>query len=239
MPDKKHLAFCLSGEMRFLEEGYKLHKKLIDFNSEKYNTDVFIHTWYDESMEGQPFQRGYEAMKGAMPKGAKELALSLYKPKVFVFEPRKTFNISGLSVGPYSVFPENMVAMFYGIDRVLRLKFEYEHAGFLHDEYDLTIRARFDAGFINPIDLSDLDPERLHVHNKPKHTPYSVSDLFAVGNTTNMIPYSLMYRQLRMYNEPPHSVPLCGEVVLGYGLQDMKVPVQEHNWSGNLTIIRG
>lgn len=217
--------------MRFVEQGYARHKHLID----QCDTHVFVHTWYEPAMIGQPFQPGYDKMKGCLEPTTLQTMVKLYQPYDMVLEPRKTFDTSWCYVGPYSVFPENMLAMFYGINRVQKQRSLYDALG---SDYDLVARARFDSVFNGDLDLNSLDPSFIHVHNQPKHTPYSISDQFAVGGSELMNHYGEVYNNLQHYNAV-EGIPLCGEVMLGYALQKAGVPIQEHDWTDNLTLIRG
>lgn len=230
---KKKVAFCLSGEMRWVQEGYNQHKRWFDLNKHEYDIDVFIHSWDVSGATGQ-LVNGCYPWKGTHP--PKELTLNLYTPVSYLIEPQISFDVSRNFHGPFVVNLHNTKSMFYGIERVNKLRKEYEEKQGL--KYDLVVRARYDVILRTPLSFSNFDTESVHLHCRPKHTPTSTSDLLAFGPGELMDQYSDTFNHLDRYN-CDEGVFCCGEIILGHALyNDKKIKISEHDWTGNIEILR-
>ena len=179
------VAVCISGQPRNYERGYQELKKWF---LDKYDCDVYIHTWKDKTMEaGHKYvkERTYEFIEDDYNR-----ILELYQPKDYFFQkpiPFDTKEIKGPTIryklnstlsASYSIYAASQLVKLSGID------------------YDLVIRTRFDLEFTDYIspeciflkDLSLLDPNKISLFEYPKTEEgyptrlSEVDDLFAVGS---------------------------------------------------------
>lgn len=142
------VALCISGQPRLVKTGFLTQNKYI---LEKYNVDVFIHTWYDGGEMNLVECGGSYAVDNTVI----DDVISLYKPKKIIVEPQKKDfpQITHNFPGP-PIFPQ--LSMFYSMMRVNDLKKDYENE--LNFKYDVVIRSRFDSGLLKDIDLTFIEP---------------------------------------------------------------------------------
>ena len=161
------IALCISGQPRHYEIGYFSFTKAI---LNKYNPDVFIHTWYDKDKVGQVYDRSDPAERREetqnliyddIPEGIN----NLYRPKVFIHEPQVQFNLrdTGFTLAEHSITPFRLYSQKYSIEKANDLKSEYEKEnGF---KYDWVIRARFDLDYdLMNLDLSKYNKKYIYVN---------------------------------------------------------------------------
>lgn len=90
------IAICFYGQPRLYKQGYKIIKEFIDYNNE-YNFDIFFHTWYDENLVGQYYQcapwRNIPQNELLIEKNIIDNLIELYKPKKYLYESPKIFDI--------------------------------------------------------------------------------------------------------------------------------------------------
>jgi|TARA_R110000796_G_C14485464_1_gene427162 hypothetical protein len=180
------IAICISGQPRNYEKGYlELKKWFLD----KYDCDVYIHTWKDDL----PMEAGHKFAKERQYEFTDKdynNIVELYKPKTWDFQntiPFDTTNIKGAHLN-YKL--NSLLSASYSIHACYNLVRDWEL------EYDLIIRTRFDLEFTDYIspeclflkDLSLLDPNKLNVFEYPltnegDQTRHSeIDDLFAVSS---------------------------------------------------------
>jgi hypothetical protein len=145
------IALCLSGHTRnFLKPYYALQKYLLD----KYEIDIFIHTWaYDGHLENLHDTSGnHRKIIENKNKVDQETLKLLYKPKNLIIEdptsnnfilniPKKIKLNNYKSKGPI-LNNYNVWSQMYSIYNANKLKIEYEKKN--NFEYDFVIRMRFD-----------------------------------------------------------------------------------------------
>ena len=203
------IAVCISGQPRNYEQGYlELKKWFLD----KYDCDVYIHTWKDTIMEaGHKYvkERTYEFTEEDYNR-----ILELYQPIDYHFQkpiPFDTTDIKGPTIGyrlnstlsaSYSIYAAYQLVKKSGID------------------YDLVIRTRFDLEFTDYIspecvflkDLSLLDSSKISLFEYPKTEEgyptrlSEVDDLFAVGSLEVSEIYSnyFSYVLYKIYMNPDY-----------------------------------
>lgn len=189
----KKIALCLSGQPRYLEEGFKQLSKIIL----NYDVDVFIHTWWDDSYVNKVFD--FSPMNtynrtGVWEYNTKELIQSLYTPKKIIIEPQKDFN-KHVNVNFEKQSPISLYSMYYSILQSNKLKTEYENEN--NFKYDCVIRSRFDI-LINTfnLELDSIDLTKIYVSGEINPYP---NDQFAFSNSKNMDYYSDLFNNIDYY----------------------------------------
>jgi len=200
------IAICISGQPRHYEIGYVSFTKAI---LNRYHPDVFIHTWFDKKRVWESYDRSDPANRRELteniiypniPRGIKKL----YKPKAFIHEPQKQFNLddSKFNLAPHSITPFRLYSQKYSIKKANDLKMEYENKN--NFKYDWVIRSRFDLDYdlIN-LDLNQYNKKYIYsngVEYKVKiDTNHGMDDCFAVGSSENIDIYSNLYVYLEKY----------------------------------------
>ena len=188
------VALCISGQPRYLDDGYSTIKKIFD----KFDTiDVFVHTWWDDSYKNKPVEFAPNLTYGrycVWEEDTIEKINKLYSPKMFVYEESKTFNT--FSDVPYGKSnPNSIHSGWYSVYKCNELKKQYEIENDF--KYDLVIRCRFDLNIIN-FNLDNIDPNYVYVCGELHRTNKSglPNDLFAISSSKNMDIYSSIFVRL-------------------------------------------
>lgn len=148
------VAVCISGQTRSY---LKCFKSLCEQVLNRYNCDVFIHTWtkqgngvvhnsgkryWDKSYTLKDFQRGLQKDNFTSLD-----VLEMYKPKkILIQEPEEELFLNKLKDKHYEGF-FNVLMMWYGIFHANNLANNYAEENQI--KYDFVIRCRFDTEFIN------------------------------------------------------------------------------------------
>lgn len=173
------VALCLSGQSRFVHEGYKLlSKNLIGFE----DFDIFIHTWKDNQYNK---------------------VLDLYNTKDHVIEYQR-YNIMlgevDVDYTQRNAGSGNFVhySMFYSIWKANDLKSKYESKN--NFKYDCVIKSRFDVALFDKINVLDED---LSFINSPDvcGNPKVISDWFNFSSSKNMDLYLDVYNNMQNYKK--------------------------------------
>ena len=86
------VALCISGQPRYLEEGYaQINKSIL----QRYSPDVFVHTWWDNSMSNKKMELPSTLSYGRTyywRENTIDLIKKFYNPVVFLYEPQIIFN---------------------------------------------------------------------------------------------------------------------------------------------------
>ena len=186
------IALCLSGQARFVEQGYREVIKPLIFDGK--SVDVFIHTWdIDQSQIGNPFMAGKIHPVGS-PVAADliDYTIDLYRPVKHKREYQKPFPIV-----PWNdrhmpgFFSENAYSMFYSIYQanLLKILYEDEH----NFKYDWVIRSRFDVQLNTQLDFDAFDPQAVNVPNICFDPVNGYVDCFSFSNSYNMDVYANTY----------------------------------------------
>lgn len=205
------VALCLSGQSRTFEKCYPSQLAHI---INKYNCDVFIHTWcyngYNKSPENLHYRPEYNIDNYDKYLNDNYIISNkiffLYKPKKCIVEyPDKSFFIKKLQSNIKHGF-FNTIMMQYGVYMSNKLKSEYELERKI--KYDIVIRCRFDLSFtnveliFNNVNTIHIPPnENTNVSFDPnmkrlletQGPSYMTNDQFAYGSSDAMNYYSSLY----------------------------------------------
>jgi hypothetical protein len=196
------IAVCISGQPRFLEEGYK---QIYDNIISKYNdVDFFIHTWWQDDMIGEQLVKAKDDTyklddfgKLRMynyPIDTIELIMKYYKPKIILNEPQIKFKTLD-DVDYESINPVSLYSMFYSIKISNELKKFYEIKN--NFKYDVVIRCRFDILIEKfEINLYNFDSSFINTHSVGNGFP---NDQLAISNSENMDYYSSLFDKIEEY----------------------------------------
>lgn len=190
------IALCFSGQPRYLKEAYSgIYSNLI----EKYSPDVFVHTWWDESMSNKKmelsttlsYNRTYYWEKNTI-----DIIEKLYSPKKIFYQPQIKFKIYD-NVNYELCNPQSVHSMFYSLEESNKLKKKYEEDN--NFVYDTVIRCRFDILF-NAFDINfyDINLSYINCHVMNNNFP---NDQFAISTSKNMDKYSSVYSNLEQYQK--------------------------------------
>jgi hypothetical protein len=185
------VAILLSGQPRNYHLGYNELKKLY---LEKYDCDVYTHTWKGGDFEATQFFKDKPKQVYKYNEGYLNDIVKIFNPTKYLFEKSIVFDDKNI-VDPIWRQPlQNSKSMWYSVSKTYDL---------IENEYDVYIRSRFDLRYEpSTLDLESLDMNKLHVWNwntdeRVKHRGYY--DVFAIGNKTNMGIYSSLYSKIDWY----------------------------------------
>lgn len=220
------IALCFSGQPRKLEESYNQFKTIF---LEKYDIDVFVHTWFDSSYAGKPFDYSIQYQRNEMwNPNTVQLIHDLYKPKSCIIEPQKEFDMSKFANAEFQLQrPFIVKSMWFSIKESNRLKLEYESKT---AKYDCVIRCRFDT-LIKKFELSIPEQDLTKIHISGEIQPYC-NDQFAFSNSENMDYYSSLYDNLENYFFNHNVKNLVNENILTYHLRN----TQKHFHTDDMAI---
>lgn len=239
------VAVCISGQPRNYIEGLKcLKERLLD----KYNCDIFIHTWYDEEHINKPFNSTYNNYQQYQTLNANAIneIIDIYQPKKILSEKYKTFDhpvnpfIYGDPSGNFNV--NNVISMFYSMYTANQLKTTYEIENDF--TYDVVIRWRFDLA-TTEINLNEYELNSINIPNnvysyivnsysKQFDTIYQnvvperhncIFDLLAFSTSENMNKYANTYANLGNIRD----VKFIGECLLHQNIKYHQLNVNNDN----------
>lgn len=184
------VAVCLSGQPRYFEQTFKfLYRHILCH----YDTDIFIHTWHDQKEVGQRYEGmdkfGLPGIYKEVREDTKEKILSIYKPKLYLFEPQRRFQGTDLEFIVRS--------LFYSIKICNKLKQFYERENDFR--YDCVIRSRFDLRYKSDLNLNQFDLNNINARvcgGEKLLRGLNMDDNFAFSTSKNMDLYSQCYNKL-------------------------------------------
>ena len=190
------IALCFSGQPRYLKECYPaIYKNLL----EKYSPDVFVHTWWDESMPNKKmdlpsslsYNRTYFWEEDSI-----DIIKNFYSPKVLFHEKQIEFETYS-NVDYMLSRPSNVHSMFYSLEQSNKIKTDYEKENkFI---YDAVIRCRLDTVFpVFDIDFYNIDLGYINCFVMGHGV---LNDQFAISTSKNMNKYSTVYSSLDEYQK--------------------------------------
>lgn len=191
------IALILSGQPRYLDEGYvSINENILS----KYDVDCFAHIWWDEEMRGKKLEFHNSLTYGRTyfyKEDTLETIMSLYKPKAFIHQEQKKFDIYP---GNYALAnPLTTYSQWFSIMKTNELRNAYSNSASV--EYDLVIRCRFDS-LINKMDieLKDLlSNDNLYTQTVYSDGKYYATDQFAISSPKIMDKYCNLYNRLHEY----------------------------------------
>lgn len=235
------IAVCISGQPRNFKKSYtSLKSNFLD----KYNCDIFFHSWKTSNFESTNFGGGNHQYN-LSEKNYKEL-VNLYKPKNYILEQPITFDDSGYKCPIWRQPLNNTLSMYYSIYKSFQL---------VKSNYDYIIRTRFDLNY-NDLNLAfpkeGITLQEWNTDIRVKHRGYY--DAFAIGKQQDMITYSKVFCNVISYisNDqnylkflqggwPGQDSPLRNEYLLKWHLLKNNIKVNElttNNKSAAVGIIR-
>jgi hypothetical protein len=164
------VALCLFGQPRLIENPYT-HKSHHSWIMEKYDTDVYAHSWVSE--DERPFDYSDwgigMGLADVQVKYVKSIILNNYCPKKYSFEEPKTFSLEEdvrkkvQLLNYYSLNNEiNLMSHLYSMSKSIELLDKSV-------EYDWVILSRYDNYIESLPDLNSLDKNSLYLSNRYQH----------------------------------------------------------------------
>lgn len=196
--ESSKIALCLSGQPRYVSIGYEYIKKhLLD----KYDVDVFVHTWFDVENVNKQFEFSPHLMynrTGKLEENVIETITNLYHPKKIEVSQSIKFETFDVDYG--LCLPNSVHSMFYSIYKSNSLKKQYESVNDF--KYDVVIRCRFDV-IIDNFLLEDINDDEYYVSGEIHRSgQFNVpNDQFCLSSSENMDLYSDLYNSLLKYKE--------------------------------------
>lgn len=194
------IAISLSGLPRQYKKGYEELKKWF---LDRYDCDVYIHTWKDTSTVFQTGHNFSPDKSYSFTEKDYQNILDLYKPKTYKFQKPITFDSTGITSG-LGIKLNVSLANFYSI------KCSYDLVKNSKITYDLIIRYRFDLQFTDYIspeciflkDITQVDPSVLNYFAYSKEQSgrlLEIDDLFAVSSPEIMETYCNVFSWILYY----------------------------------------
>lgn len=225
------IALCLSGQPRGIPNSihYTLSALVIPSNI----TDIFIHTWYDESLANKPFdsaQPNKNNKLGIWKPHTDKILKEVFKPKGFMAEPPKSFPQYAHLPNMESANQCALASMFYSAYMANKLKCDYEKAN--NFVYDVVVKTRIDVFYHKPIIVQELIdeniktsayvPEMYHYMRvndsfplKNGDTYSSMSDTFIISSSPTMDKITSVILDFENHYHDIYPFPY-GEAYLGY-----------------------
>ena len=206
------VAVCLSGQPRYVEHAFpSIKAALIDPN----DADVFIHTWFHESMVGVPYRtddRWMQYPHARYQPNTDKIILELYKPKKYIIEPQRIFKDPNIQVKktietfnvPYyteEYYSGMLYSSWYSVYQANLLKEQYRLEN--NFNYDYVIRARLDANINRQVMCSSFDPNTLHTCVRHGLPATFVDDWLGFASDRIMNIYS------NVFNFMPYLYDIC------------------------------
>ena len=180
------IAICISGQARNFKQSYNsLKTYLLD----KYNCDVYFHTWKTTNFESTNF--GFGNSQYSLTDNDYNDLIQLYKPKNYIIEKPIIFDASGIKCPIWRQPLNNSLSMFYSI---------YKSTQLVEDKYDYIVRTRFDIDY-SKFNL-ELPQEGIilpewNTDIRVKDRGYY--DVFAIGKQQDMNTYSETFSNIISY----------------------------------------
>jgi hypothetical protein len=180
------IAICISGQARNFKQSYiSLKKYFLD----KYNCDVYFHTWKTLNFESTNF--GFGNNQYSLTDDDYNDLIQLYNPKNYIIEKPIVFDASEIKCSIWRQPLNSTLSMFYSIYKSIQL---------VENEYDYIIRTRFDIDY-SKFNL-ELPQEGIilpewNTDIRVKDRGYY--DVFAIGKQPDMVIYSETFSNIISY----------------------------------------
>ena len=180
------IAICVSGQPRNFKQSYN---SLKTYFLDKYDCDVYFHTWETNNFESTNF--GFGNTHYSLTNNDYNDLIQLYQPKKYTLEQPITFDASNYKCPIWRQPLNNTLSMFYSI---------YKSFHLIKGDYDYIVRTRFD------IDYSKFNLEfpkegiilpEWNTDIRVKHRGYY--DVFGLGKQEDMIIYSQAFSNIISY----------------------------------------
>lgn len=208
------VAILIPGQPRSIKSGYETLKK---FYLDKYECDIFIHTWFDKKFPASIY--------GEM--------IELYQPKKIIIEEQIIFDKYGRQDPKWKYPLQSILSQYYSVYMVNQLKSLYEESQLF--KYDFVIRSRSDIKMTQPIECEKIEIGKIALHEWTQHNfdYMGLSDVFAIGTSELMDIYCDLYPHIMYYvdEDPTYSIngPKMGcEYLLKHHLETVnKIQIQK------------
>ena len=213
------VALLLTGHMRCWQQVFPNTKQhLLD----KYNPDIFIHTWDSEAYWDPHSQKG--VTEGG-PKLDVEAIKETYNPVHMVVDHYENFEQNfeerAKQFTTFYHVPKNQISMWYKVGRGMTMIEDYMM--FSGVTYDLIIRLRPDLVFNEP--LPDFDMNKFYTLGYRNHMGQGTSDMIQVGNFFTMSLFcKVLYHLPHLYRE---TNLLCPHVISEHFIRRLALPWEE------------
>ncbi len=197
------IAICFYGQPRLYKQGYNIIKEFIDYNNE-HSFDIFFHTWYDEKLVGQYYQcapwRNIPENELLIETNLIDNLIELYKPKKYLYESPKDFDISHIkcskmykdSSNDLKTNANNTLSCIYSKYMVFKILEDYVNN--TNEKYNLCISIRFD--FLNKLNfkIEEMLNSKINVMNVSPRL--YIADNCVITNYDLFMQYSSTYINL-------------------------------------------
>ena len=175
------IAVCISGQPRSYTKGYEYLKKNV---LDRYDTDIFIHTWKNKVYDIKD-------------------VIDLYNPVDYITDELSIFDKDDLNrkytntPDPEKFPPSNMVYAYYSLFQSCLLKIKNE---IVSNQYDWVIKTRFDYAINGVIPFDKMDKTKIYIPNcRMVITRDFGNDQFAFGSSLVMNKYMSTYLMMEDY----------------------------------------
>ncbi len=196
------IAICISGQPRNYDQGFfELKKWFLD----KYDCDIYIHTWEDTITEFVSSHNFTETRHYKFTNQDYQNILDLYKPKSYIFQKPINFDNNNI-IGNLGFTLNGILSAWLSTQQSIQQALSSK------TEYDLIIKYRFDLHFSEMVspkclfleDITKLDPNQFHCFSfdptdEGNYRPTEVDDLFNVGGPKVMEVYSQLFSNILYY----------------------------------------
>ena len=208
------LAIVLIGQPRSVKIGYE---SLKNFYLDKYECDIFSHTWFDKQF----------------PLSLYGEIINLYKPKKFLVEEQIIFDKLDRRDPIWKTPLQNILSMYYSMYMANQLRNLYEETTGV--VYDFVMRMRTDLKISKPIELEKIEKGKLAIYEwtETVYDKVGVSDVFAIGTPDIMNIYSDLYSKIMYYIDQDQTYiiddsKMRAEYILKHHLETVnKIPIQK------------
>jgi hypothetical protein len=205
------VAFCLYGQPRMLEEGYKYIQAFMN-NNKDIEFDFFYHTWYIEPTDGKTIYydgapwRNTPSNELIIKKNVINRINELYKPKAGYYENPRYFDNS--IVSPSLIYEKtintcsekvinnisNTLSCIYTCQKVRDILFDSIKKNNI--KYDFVISSRFD--FLNNVNINLYTLDSSKLYTSSMHSPRDIiaGANFYISNVDIFLNFFNMYNNI-------------------------------------------
>lgn len=218
------VAVILTGHLRCWKQVFPNFKEKV---MDRYNPDIFIHTWDDEAYWIPGDKQNETGIFEGAPQIVDEDVIDCYKPKIYVKEYWEDYNKHFESCGEYfknfAHRPKNILSMFYKMQQGFALV--ERHVAQLQNNYDLVIRMRPDM--ILHDDLPEFEKNTFYTLQHRNHLGQGTGDMIQVGDFAQMMLFSKAICFIsQLYNQ---TGLLCPHVISQKHIENLGFDWKEFN----------
>lgn len=213
------VALLLTGHMRCWNQVFPNTKQHI---IDKYNPDIFINTWDQESYWDPHSSKGVTDSGPILDITGIEES---YKPIAMTVESydayEKNFEERAKKYTNFYHVPKNQISMWFKVGRGMTMVEDYMLL--TGNTYDIIIRMRPDLMFNEP--LPEFDPNKFYTLGFRNHMGQGTSDMIQVGNFFSMSIFcKLLNLMPQLYQE---TGILCPHIISEHFIKRLGLPWEE------------